>query len=290
MILALAYSLMACNAPMRTATPAPTPTPSTTPTLTPTPVPPSPTPVPLAARVNGEEITLAEVQAEMTRYQSAYGTNLASDWQELVFEDLITQTILAQAAQQQGFVLTDVELQRRIDALILELGTPQALSDWMSAHGYTEQEFRRALERSAASAWMINQITDTVPWSVDQVHARQILLYNSSDANDVLYQLKSGADFITLAYQYDPATGGDLGWFPKGYLTELALEQAAFQIEPGSYSEVIETPLGFHILFVSEHEPQHLLTSDARVKLQEQAVSDWIEQSRRQADVENLVP
>jgi peptidyl-prolyl cis-trans isomerase C len=282
--------LTACNAPLRTPTPASTLTPSPVPTRTSTPVPPSPTPVPLAARVNGEGILLSEYQAELTRYQAAYGTDLASDWQERVLDDLISQTLLAQAARDKGFVLNEADLQLRIDDLTRQAGGPQVLSDWMEAQGYSEDEFRSTLVRSVAAVWMSDQIAEAVSWIADQVHARQILLYNSTDASNILSQLNNGADFTTLAFQYDPATGGDLGWFPKGYLTQPVLEESAFRLDPGKYSDVIETPLGFHILLVIERDPQHPLTSDARMTLQANALTDWLAKHRDQSEIQNLVP
>jgi peptidyl-prolyl cis-trans isomerase C len=282
--------LAACNAPLRTATPAATATPSPTPTQTPTPIPPTPTPIPLAARVNREGITLAEYQAELARYQAAHGTDLATGWQKQVMQDLVDQVLLAQSAHEKGFTLSEAELQQRIDDLAQQTGGAQALSDWMKAHGYSPEDFRGTLDRSAAAAWMRDQIVGAVTWTADQVHARQILLYNSTEASNILSQLNNGVDFATLAYQYDPATGGDLGWFPRGYLTEPALEAAAFSLEPGKYSDVIETSLGYHILLVIEHDPQHTLTSDARMALQEKTLLAWLVERRAQSEVEILVP
>jgi peptidyl-prolyl cis-trans isomerase C len=241
-------------------------------------------------RVNGEGITLAEYQAEMASYQAANGTNLATHWQQLVLDDLIDRTLLAQAARQAGFTLDEAALQARMDDLARQAGGVQALANWIGAHGYSEGTFRLALARSAAAAWMSDQITGAVSWTADQVHARQILLYNSSDATNVLSQLNNGADFAALAAQYDPATGGELGWFPKGYLTEPALEEAAFRLEPGKYSDVIQTSLGFHILLVLERDPQHQLTSDARMALQQQALRKWIAERRSQSEIQILVP
>jgi hypothetical protein len=65
---------------------------------TPTNVPPSATPQPLAARVNGEEITLEQYQAELARYQVEVGTELATEDQQKVLDDLIDQILLAQGA------------------------------------------------------------------------------------------------------------------------------------------------------------------------------------------------
>ena len=43
------------------------------------------------------------------------------------------------------------------------------------------------------------------------------------------------------------ARGGELGWFQRGQL-QPSLEAAAFSLPPGGVSEVIETPVGFHLL------------------------------------------
>ena len=90
-----------------------------------------------------------------------------------------------------------------------------ALATWESAHGYTDADFRSALRRQIAAAWMRDRITASVPATAEQVHVKQILLYNASDAQQVLANLQAGTAFDDLAAQYDPVTKGDLGWFPR---------------------------------------------------------------------------
>ena len=267
-------------------------TPAISPTVTPTPEPTA-TPVPLAARVNGEALTLAEFEAELARYQASLqetGTNLATEAQQVVLDELINQLLLAQSARQQGFTVDDSTLQARIDSLTTQLGGGQALLDWMAGHGYTEADFRQALRRSVEAAWMRDQIASGVPSTAEQAHARQILLYNSDQADQVYNLLQSGNDFAALAAKYDPQTKGDLGWFPRGYLTQPALEEAAFSLEPGQYSPVIETPLGFHIIQLIEKDPQHALTPDARLALQLLAVQNWLQQRLSESTIEVLLP
>lgn len=281
-ILLLALGLTACSLPFGTSG---TPTPELP---TSTPEPPTATPVPAAATVNGEIIPLAEYEAEVTRYQSAQAalgkTVSNEEARRIVLDDLVSQVLLAQGARAAGMSITETDVQSRMDALAASLGGADKLSAWQSAHGYTDESFRAALKRSAEAALMRDKIIADVPGTVEQVHARQILLYNDAEAQSVLAQLKSGAKFEDLAATYDPATGGDLGWFPQGYLLNASLEAAAFALQAGQFSDVIATEVGFHIIYVVERGP-HLLSPDARLVLQGRAVTDWVSQQRAQASI-----
>ncbi len=254
-----------------------------------TPVPPTATPEPMALTVNGEGVTVAEFKAELARYKSAQTalgkTVNDTDASKAVIEDLIAQVLLAQGAKAAGFDLSESALQSRVDALATNLGSVDKLSAWESGHGYTDESFRIALKRSAEAAWMRDKIVNAVPTTADQVHAQQILFLNTNDANSALAQLKGGADFNALAVQYDPTTHGDLGWFPKGYLLDQKIEDAAFSLQAGQFSDVIQTDIGFQIIKVLERDPQHPLSPDAYLSQQELALKNWVAQQRTQAAI-----
>lgn len=257
------------------------------------PATPTSTPEPLAAVVNGENITMAEYSAELARYRKAKenhpGTNLATEGlteESIVMQALIDTMLLSQGADQANFVLDEGTLESRAAALAAQTD----LSAWMAETGYTEDSFLQALARSIKSAWMQDQILSAVPETTEQVHAHQILLYNSEDANQVYADLQAGADFDRLATAYDPQGSGDIGWFPRGYLTEQAVEEAAFNLQPGEISAIIETRLGFHILKVIEREPERLLEPDALFTLQNLALDQWLEEARAQGEIQVLVP
>jgi peptidyl-prolyl cis-trans isomerase C len=246
--------------------------------------------VPLAALVNGTEIALSEYQAELRLYQSALGgSELTTEDNKRVLDDMIDQALLAQAAKEENFVVDPEMLQQHQEQLVARLGSEQALIDWMATYGYDEDSFRRVLMRSIAAAWMRDQIVAALPLTAEQVHARQILLYNSGEANQVLAQLQAGNDFGNLALEYDPLAGGDLGWFPRGYLPDQQLEEVAFSLQVDEYSAVIQTLAGYHIVQVLERDAERLLEPDALLVLQIQAVQDWLEARRSASDIQIFV-
>lgn len=282
--------LSACNGQ---ASPAPTLTPALAPTDTLPPPTPSPTPEPLAARVNDGGILLADYQAELSRFQAALAETgkTASDAEarQRVLDALIDETLLGQAAAANGHQVGDDDVQASIAAALEKIGGEAAWAEWLQKNGYTEESYRQALIRSLVAAWQRDQVLAAVPASVEQVHARQILVLSKATADSVYNNLQSGADFATLAQQYDPATGGELGWFPRGYLTQPAVEEAAFALQPGQYSPVVQSEIGFHIVLVVGREVRQLST-DALLTLQRSALADWLQQQRAASQIEILVP
>ncbi len=280
-------------------TPAPptgTPTASVvpaTPTPTRTPLPPTPTPQPLALTVNGEGITLAEYEAELQRLQAALketGKELSpADQVQRVLDELTEQSLLAQAAFQAGFKLDDAALQKRIDELASGLGGAQALTDWQKRNFYTDSMLRTALRRSIAAASMRDTVINAVPKDAEQVHARQILVLDSATAERFFKLLEAGANFATLAFSVDAEIGGDLGWFPRGYLLVPEIESAAFALQPGKYSKIIQTSYGFHIVQMIEHHQSRPLSVDAYRAMQHLALQAWLKNAREKSQIKIMV-
>jgi len=261
-----------------------------TPTLPPTQIPTlTETPVPLAVTVNGEGITAAEFEAELARYQQAQAglgnTVSLESATQAVLNDMIDTLLLAQGAAANGFIMDDATLQGRIDALVAQVGGTDALAVWESSHGYTDTDFRSALRRQAAAAWMRDQIAASVPHTAEQVHVKQILLYNAGEAQQALGYLQAGWNFNDLAAQYALVTKGELGWFPRGYLPSQTIEDAAFALQPGQYSAVIQDETGYHILYVVEHDPARQLSPDALLTLQDRAEQSWLTQRRNESTI-----
>lgn len=251
---------------------------------------PSPTPIPAIAQVNGEIISVAAYQAELARYTAALDRPTTPEDETRVLDELINQVLLAQGAASEGFAVSPELVDQKITALATELGGTQALSDWMAGNGYLENDFRVDLQRAIAAAWMRDQITAGVPLQTEQVHARQILLTNSDEAAQVLAQLQNGVDFAALAADYDPIAKGDLGWFPHGYLLDPKLDEAIFTLQPGSFTPIIQTVAGYHILQLIESDPQRTLDPSARLALQKLALQNWLDEKRSQSSLQILKP
>jgi peptidyl-prolyl cis-trans isomerase D len=94
----------------------------------------------------------------------------------------------------------------------------------------------------------------------EQVRASQILFKTEGKkdeevkalAEKVLKEAKAGGDFAALAKKYseDEASakqGGDLDYFSKGKY-ETAFDDAVFAMQPGTISDLVKTPEGYHII------------------------------------------
>lgn len=75
-------------------------------------------------------------------------------------------------------------------------------------------------------------------------------------AEDLVQQIKSGADFAQLARENSDDSGsaevgGDLGFFRRGVM-EKAFDDAVFSMKPGEVKGPVRTAFGFHIIRLEE--------------------------------------
>ncbi len=89
-----------------------------------------------------------------------------------------------------------------------------------------------------------------------EVRASHILVKTREEAQQILGQLKNGAKFEDLARSKSQCPsgkqqGGDLGWFGKGRMVKQ-FEDAAFSLNKGALSDVVQTKFGFHVIKVTD--------------------------------------
>jgi peptidyl-prolyl cis-trans isomerase D len=116
----------------------------------------------------------------------------------------------------------------------------------------------------------------------EQVRASHILLKTEGkdkaevrkQAEQVLAKVKAGGDFAALAKQYSEDTskdqGGDLDYFGRGRMVK-PFEDAAWALEVGQTSGIVESEFGFHIIKLTDKKAATTRTLDeVRPQLEEQ--------------------
>ena len=167
---------------------------------------------------------------------------------------IATDSILSNAAKielKKEMKVTDAELQKYLDEHKVQ---------------FEEARARRIVIRSKTS----------VPW--DQSKTPDQLLDDKdarAKAADLREQLVKGADFEELAAKHSDDSlssgkGGDLGFNRRGSQTHLIvppLEEKIFAMEPGTISDVAQTPLGYEIVKLEEKRLPKV--SDIRQELEQ---------------------
>lgn len=100
---------------------------------------------------------------------------------------------------------------------------------------------------AGATEYNIAQILLRVPEAVSAQRIEEI----RKRAEDLLAQLKSGADFARLAASFsagpEALSGGELGWRTAERLPTLFLD-AVKDLKPGELAPIVRSPGGFHVL------------------------------------------
>ncbi len=102
---------------------------------------------------------------------------------------------------------------------------------------------------------------------VDEGTDEKIRAEKRTFAEKLLEEAKAGKDFAELARvnsddKASAVKGGNLGYFTRGSMVK-PFEDAAFNMNPGDISELVETTFGYHIIKVEEYTEPGILSLEA---------------------------
>jgi peptidyl-prolyl cis-trans isomerase D len=130
----------------------------------------------------------------------------------------------------------------------------------------------------------------------EQVRASHILFKTEgadaeavrTQAMAVLARVNAGEEFAALATEFSEddgskVNGGDLDYFGRGAMVP-EFEEAAWALEPGATSDLVESPFGFHIIRVTDRREA---TTRPLADVQEQ-IEDQLQWERAQSEANEL--
>jgi peptidyl-prolyl cis-trans isomerase C len=194
----------------------------------------------VAAKVNGAEITQAQLQRSFEGYLKQNNINIQGirnplqfkQLQKTVLDVLISQELLWQEAQNKKVAASDEEVKGVVDQIESGFPSPEAFANHVGKNGFTKEEFTHDVKRQLSVRQLINkEIAPSVSVSDEEIHsfytanqnrfvspeqvrARHILIKVKPDADraaqeatkktidDIRAQAESGSDFAELAKKH----------------------------------------------------------------------------------------
>ncbi len=231
----------------------------------------------LIATVNGVKITTSDMNA-------FFGSQPASERPrtpqgavaELINRELLKQEALKQKLDQEESFKKMLDAQRTnllVNALLEKRIKHVDLSDKALKKEYDEQ-IKKA--------------------DLTEYKARHILVKDKKTAEDIIEQLKNGADFQKLAKEKSTgpsaSSGGDLGWFSAATMVP-EFSAALKKMKKGQFSQTpVKTRFGWHVILLEntrkrEAPPFDKVKPQLKQSLTRKAIHAYIDELTRKADV-----
>ncbi|HYM31630.1 MAG TPA: peptidylprolyl isomerase [Candidatus Cybelea sp.] len=239
---------------------------------------------PIVAKVNGAAIHRSEVVDAIDHLPQQYREMPPDAVFGAVLAQIINRRLVMDAANAAN-IANDPDVRKRLsesreDILIeafIARETDKEVTDAKVKAAYDE-----AVKEQSAS---------------DSIHVRHILVASETAANEIIAELKKGADFATLAKTRSTDTsaahGGDLGLITRQQvLPEFA--DAAFALKAGQYTQSpVKTEFGWHVIKVEERNSPAMPSyeeskANIRSELAADASSDIIQRLRVKAKIEQF--
>jgi len=276
------------------------------------------------ATVNGDRIPWSDFQrlyfqnlAEQERAGVKVSPLMVESVKYYTLSSMIDQQLLLQETRDKKIKVDEDKVITELEKFKGNFPSAQVYRQQLKAIGWTEAEVKEAIEDQMKIQKLqenvigdIEVTPEEIERAYEQVHARHILLGVDEDAGedawekarqqaeDIVTQLRDGADFAELASRYsdDEATkddGGDLGFFGRDRMV-AEFEEAAFALNPGEISEPVKTEFGYHIINVVERkqagdenfeEIKNELEQSLIHQKERERWNEWMQAVRDKADI-----
>ncbi len=249
-----------------------------------------------AALVNGKIIILKSwkenIKAVKQFHEKQYDIDFDTQEGQLqeglikkdVLERMIEDKLVSQLAQDYQIEISNENVNEEVEKVIEETGDKeQVLKTLDLLYGWDLEDFKREV----VSPQMVKEAL-----KVKVVFDENLNKVARQKAEEVLAEVKSeGADFAQLAKNYSECptaeNGGDLGWFGKGKMV-AQFEEAAFSLEPGEISDLVQTEFGWHIIKVEErriNEEGAPEVQGRHILIKGVDFSKWLELQKKKAKI-----
>lgn len=192
----------------------------------------------VVATVNDQSITLGQMIVMKQSMQDQQTGDMPDQalW-DLLLDQLIRQTAMAEAGTEDAAVRAQLELQRRATL------AANAISGLSEAEP-TDEELQAAYDKVFA---------DTEAQT--EYSAAHILVETEEAAKEIKAELDGGADFGTLAKEKSTGPSGpnegDLGWFTAETMVP-EFSDVVKTMEKGQVSDPVETKFGWHVIKLND--------------------------------------
>jgi peptidyl-prolyl cis-trans isomerase C len=228
--------------------------------------------------------------------------------------------VIKDQVRQQNITVDKALVDQQVQQLSKRYSSQEAFEKELSAQGVTESELRMSIEQSIALQQVIDRAIQNLPQSTDveiekfyndnpdkfslpeRVRAAHILLRadrqntetQKAEIGKRLETIRADIEAKTISfaeaaakYSQDTVTaakGGDLGMLIRGRLPK-PIEDAAFSIKPGTLSQVIETPVGYHIVQSLELKP----AGKATLEESKSSIKQYLDQIAKQTAAQKYI-
>lgn len=233
----------------------------------------------IAAVVNGEQITVAEIKETYDENPQIKAQVPFDEFYSRALDVIVNGKLALQAATKAN-VQASAEYQKELAQMQEDLARKVYIDQQVEAR-VTDEEVKKFYDEYVKNFK-----------SVKEIKAKHILVDTEDLAKEIIAKLDKKAKFDDLAREYSKDQP-DLGYFTEEMMVP-EFSSVAFAMEKGTYSkEPVKTEFGYHIIYVEDirdTKPLELSAIEPQIKsnLAQKAVDDVIADLHENAQIEKF--